>query len=90
MNQFLLSVTKRLLFLAVFAALLGGCVAVPAHYGTPYAGSAPYGPYASGPVYEGPPVYVRPPVYVAPPLFLNFSFGYRGHRGGNHWHGHHH
>lgn len=93
MSKFLSRLAKRLLFLAGIAALLGGCVAVPAHYGTPYAGPAPYGaygpygPYESGPVYQGPPVYARPPVYVGPPLFLNFRFGYRGHRGGKHWHG---
>ena len=91
MYKFSLRAVTRLSFVAVLAALLGGCVAVPAHYGSPYAGPEPYyGPYAPGPVYEGPPVYVRPPVYVTPPLFLNFSFGFRGGRGGHHWHGRHH
>lgn len=69
---------KRLLLPLSFAAMLGGCVAVPYDAYNSY----PPGYMVQQPAYVGPP-----PVYVGPPVYFGFGLNYSNHGHGGWGHG---
>lgn len=73
--------------LLVLAAVLSGCVAVPAYDDAYYGTYGAYGAPATTYAVPVAPVYAGPPVYVGPPVRFSFGLNYWSGRGG---HRHHH